>query len=1305
MIFLHLLDMIILYLVIALNWRGGISCRRKQFPAFGNVSLNLEFLVQGGYFIAISFAVDQIHQPIAHMLRRFFSLTVLTLVFLSAAQAQDGKLTGRVFGPEGEALGYATVVVKDGELVVKGTNTDDEGRFSINPIQPGNYSVEVRYLSNAKTVENVVVTAGQTKNLNVQMGNNDVTIEEVVIEANELFSKDPAVVTTIDATEFKNRATRDVNSMAALTPGVYQSDEGSGALVIRGARSTSNVYYIDGVKVRGQNNVPQNAVQQFQVYTGGTPAEFGDFTGGVISITTAAPSSKFSGNVELVTSQFLDPYGHNLGSINLSGPLLTKDVLNDEGKTVGKRSILGFYLGGEVLYDQDQDPAYTGIYALDENVLADLQATPVEIADDNLGFRSRAAFIESDSWDFVDAKLNNTGLRARGIARLDFQPTQNIMVKAGGTYEFINTDQWSTANMLFAPDPQSEFQGANYRGWFRFQQTFQGSEGSKIRNLFYSVQADYSLYQRRFQNSVHEDNFFDYGHIGTFTFDEVPIYGYIDNPQDPNYSGGYWQQAGFAFDNLQFDPSTSRNPLLANYNTTIFDHVEQNGITNLPFNQFFLDPSPVVNNLFSLNDLAFRQGLLNGNGAPAVYSIFTGLGANRGTYTKFDFEQYRLVGQATAEIEGHNLKAGFEFEQRVERAYSLGARSLWSWMRQYTNFHLLNLETDPTLFEYVEVDGEFQDTVLVPRQYSAADQSVFDANLREKLGLAIDGTTYINIDEIDPSFFSLDMFSADELLANGLGPISYYGYDYLGNKQQQVPWQEFFDDEGTRPQNAFSPTYLSAFIQDKFEFEDIIFNVGLRVDRFDANQPVLTDNYSLYPTFTAAEVASGQLGVPAFDLPSGIESDFVPYVDNANNPTTVIGYRNGEVWYDSEGAPVSSNEISSASNGTVQPAVKEEVVGANSFEDYSPQTVFMPRISFSFPISDLALFFAHYDVLSQRPGQALTTQSSLLAGQLSNYAFLENTPTSTVVNPNLQPEITIDYEAGFKQQIGTSMALTVSAFYREQRNMIRFRRFNNGYPFSYDTYDNLDFGTVKGFSLAYNMRRTRNVALNASYTLQYADATGSNFNSARGVVNFLEGVGVLRVPLPIDADTRHRVSGSLDYRFMGPNKGPGISLGEKTLYLLEELGANLSFQMTSGRPFTQSAIPTQSVAGGIAQGSRIVGTPNGRRLPWTYRLDLRVDKNFMLGGGLNKAGNPKNIYGMNVYLQVLNLLNTQNILGVYQYTGLPTDDGWLTSDAGQQFIPLQIDPEAYVDQYLARLVSPGVFSVPRRIRLGVLFNF
>jgi outer membrane receptor protein involved in Fe transport len=256
------------------------------------------------------------------------------------------------------------------------------------------------------------------------------------------------------------------------------------------------------------------------------------------------------------------------------------------------------------------------------------------------------------------------------------------------------------------------------------------------------------------------------------------------------------------------------------------------------------------------------------------------------------------------------------------------------------------------------------------------------------------------------------------------------------------------------------------------------------------------------------------------------------------------------------------------------------------------------------------LFFAHYDVLSQRPGQLLATQSSLLANQISDYVFLENRPTSDLLNPNLRPEITIDYEAGFKQALGTTMALSVSAYYRELRNMVNFRRFTNAYPFSYDSYDNLDFGTVKGFSFSYDMRRTGNVQLRASYTLQFSDATGSNFSSARNVVNFLEGVGVLRVPLPVDTDQRHRIVGVVDYRFTDKRKGPSFELGDKVIYPLADFGSNLTITLGSGTPYTQSAIPVQSVAGGINIVNQVKGSVNGVRRPWQFRADLRLDKSF-----------------------------------------------------------------------------------------------
>lgn len=1232
------------------------------------------------------------------MLRR---LSIIT-AFLSAilllgfeAHAQDGKLAGTVLNPSGEPAAFAQVLVFQGDLFRYGGQTDEEGTFSIQPIQAGTYRVEARFLGNKKAIEGVTINPNQTRNLTLSFDEEAVAQLDVVeiFEERAFEGNDPIVGTTVSNEQIVNNAVRDISTMAALSPGVYQSDQGSEGLVIRGQRSSGNVYYIDGVKVRGQTALPQSSIQQLQVILGGTPAEFGDFTGGVISITTANPASSFSGNLELVTSEYLDAYGRNLAGFAVTGPLITK-TQNKGTENEYKTSLLGFFLNGELDYNRDSDPAALGVYQLDDAVLTDLQQTPVQISEDGQSFRSRANYITGEQIQSIKAKTNNESLRARALVRFDFQPANSVLIKAGGNVEYIKTDQWGIGNMLFAPDNKSEFEGAYYRAFLRFQQSFSGGN-SAVRNLFYSIQADYSLYQRRFQHSVHRENFFDYGYVGKFDFDVVPFYGYFNSPDEVS-SSPYWRTVGYGFDNLSFDGTDTRNQILANHNQVMFDYAAANGGPNLS----------------NFNEFAFRQGILNGGGAPGIYSIYSGLGAETGGYNKFDFEQYRVTGQATAEINGHNLKAGFEFEQRVERSYGITARSLWGWMRQYSNFHLLNLEDNPDNFQYITVDGEFQDTVIVPRRYEEGDQRAFDIALRQKLGLPIDGTDWVNVDAYGPETYSLDMFTADELLADGLGPIAYYGYDYLGNKQPRVGAGAFLTDEVNRPQDAFAPTYISAFLQDRFEFEDIVFNIGVRVDRFDANQLVLKDNYSLYSTYTAAEVAAGSIGVPNFTLPAGVGGDYVPYVNDPNNPTEVVGYRSGEIWYDANGAPVSSNVIAGLSGGTVKPAVKNGEVSLESFEDYAPQTVIMPRVSFSFPITDQASFFAHYDVLSQRPGQLSQTSSSLLAGRISDYVFLENRPTSTVLNPNLRPEITVDYEAGFKQRIGLNMAMTISAYYRELRNQVRFRRFVNAYPFSYDTYDNLDFGTVKGFSFSFNMRRTNNIALQAGYTLQFADATGSDFSSARAVVNFLEGAGVLRVPLPINSDQRHRFTGNLDYRFSGPtpqNWGPSMKIGEKTIYPLRDMGLNLTGYIGSGTPYTKNAVVVPAVQGGVNIVNQTEGTPNGVRQPWQFRLDGRIDKTFMLGGKSKKdeMGGEflSRAYGLNLYLNVLNVLDTRNVINVYRYTGLPDDDGFLASATGQQTVIRQIDPQAFIDQYTLRVANPNNYSLPRRIQLGAMFNF
>lgn len=1245
------------------------------------------------------------------MLRRF-SLFVLSLIaVLQFALAQDGKVTGKVLDEKGQPVSAATVMLLNGETVVNGAITDDQGVFSIQPVDPGTYNVKVEYLTSKSEISGVTVLSGNTRDLGTiqfKGAMTGVTVEEQVITEFKIppFEKSREQGMTLDGKEVAKLGTRDVKAVAAITPGVYAGDRG-GELSIRGTRSSGTIYIVDGVKVRGTPNLPQKAIGQIQVIIGGTPPEFGDFTGGVVNITTAQPASKMAGGVELVTSELLDAYGRDLVGVNLSGPIAKRKEYykGANGKdTFYLAPLLGFFFSGEYDYNRDNDPGSIGIYKLPDSTLKSLQETPLQLTDNGQNFITRSSFIKEDQLIPIKTKPFNADQRIRGLLRLDFQPTKNILVKVGGSYEDIRTDQFGIGNTIFAPDNRGAFKGSSSRAWVRFQQTFRNEKGA-LRNFFYSVQGDYSNYNRNFMNNDFKTNVWDYGYVGKFDYDHKPIYNYTSDPTgDPGSSGGYWKTVGYYNDNLSFDATNSKNPIMANYNSQIVDYVNGGGM----YGQYLLDRVP------NLDFLRFFNGIRNGDNPQQVYSLYSGVGSNYGNYLKYNYDQFRLTGQTTAEIKGknsessHNIKAGFEFEQRTERYYGLGARRLWEFGRLFTNNHLNNLETDPTKWEYITKDGEFQDTVSIPVKYDGSKQYYFDKQLRAKLGIAENSTEWVNLDAVDPSKLSLDMFSASELLYQGNGALGgYYGYDYLGNKAKRVDPGSFFTDSVRRPMNAFAPTYISAYVQDKFELKDIIFNVGFRVDRFDANQWVLKDAYSLFPIYSAEETAK-KLGV---NLPSNVDGSWTPYVDNATQPSTILGYRNGDTWYDKNGVPTSSNDIARLSGGTVKPYVKETKVGANSFTDYKPQTIFMPRISFSFPITDKAVFFAHYDVLAQRPGQnGSPAAGSLLAGQLADYYYLAYNPTVDVTNPNLKPEVTIDYEVGFRQKLSENTALSLSAYYREMRGMIQSRRFQNAYPFTYNSYDNIDFGTVKGFTASYDMRRIQNVSIRLSYTLQFATATGSDFTSSRNVNDVLQGTGLLRTLLPVNYDQRHHFTSIIDYRF-GENsekdKGPHFKIGKKTYYPLADAGANLTLDFGSGTPFSRYGTVT-SIESGSVQSSQLTGAPLSNRLPWRFRADLRIDKNFYMS--LKKKTDDGKIlsekkFDINVYILALNLFNTQNIAGVYGYTGLPFDDGFLSSAQGQQLISSKADQESYKDLYNAKLKNPSNVSIPRRIRLGVQFNF
>ncbi|MES2629194.1 MAG: hypothetical protein V4616_09540 [Bacteroidota bacterium] len=265
-------------------------------------------------------------------------------------------------------------------------------------------------------------------------------------------------------------------------------------------------------------------------------------------------------------------------------------------------------------------------------------------------------------------------------------------------------------------------------------------------------------------------------------------------------------------------------------------------------------------------------------------------------------------------------------------------------------------------------------------------------------------------------------------------------------------------------------------------------------------------------------------------------------------------------------------------------------------------------------------------------------------------------------------------------------------FYREMRDQIQIFQNVGAYPYDYYSIDNLDFGTVKGLTLTYDLRRTGNINLRVNYTLQFADGTGSGLSGPPVNLNATE-FSTLRTIYPLNFDQRHKINAVIDYRYgTGTNyNGPKIAGAN----VLQGVGANFVVDLGSGTPYSESSDPANS---------RLRGSINGSRLPWRFTTDFQLDKDIPLTfskgeGDKVKTGN------LNVYVNINNLFNNKNILGVYRNTGSPTDDGYLTDPRYTALIAQTQNQAAYRDLYALSLLNPGNYNAPRTIRLGVRLDF
>jgi len=419
---------------------------------------------------------------------------------------------------------------------------------------------------------------------------------------------------------------------------------------------------------------------------------------------------------------------------------------------------------------------------------------------------------------------------------------------------------------------------------------------------------------------------------------------------------------------------------------------------------------------------------------------------------------------------------------------------------------------------------------------------------------------------------------------------------------------------------------------------------------------VLIDEYARRPIQRADAVPN---------RPANIGAGYAVYYNDAQE---IVGYRDTEAkFYAPNGERVQAGDVLLAG----KPIQTSPRINASMFEDYKPQVSFMPRVGVSFPVTDRALFFASYGVVTQRPS---TNSWQSLSGYVG---------TGGLNNTNLKPESTTKYELGFRQRLGERSALTISGFFQQIDNLIQQRNLVEAFPNSFTTYENVDFGTVKGMEFGFDMRRTNGLAANLNYTLSFADGTGSSATTT-GTINWIDET-VPNFISPLSFDQRHKMNASLDYRI---GKGEGPSVGGTNI--LENFGANILFTAGSGFPYT-AANNVGPIT--VSRAPLPSGAINENRMPSSTRIDLKLDRKFEVAGKAN----------VTAFLWVENLLNQKNIQNVWRTTGLPGDDGYFATEEGQR--DLNANPAVYETLYNYRTQLPGNYGIPRQTRLGLRLDF
>ncbi|MGD8307259.1 MAG: hypothetical protein PVF17_11440, partial [Ignavibacteria bacterium] len=264
---------------------------------------------------------------------------------------------------------------------------------------------------------------------------------------------------------------------------------------------------------------------------------------------------------------------------------------------------------------------------------------------------------------------------------------------------------------------------------------------------------------------------------------------------------------------------------------------------------------------------------------------------------------------------------------------------------------------------------------------------------------------------------------------------------------------------------------------------------------------------------------------------------------------------------------------------------------------------------------------------------------------------------------DLKPQKTVKGEIGLQQQIGDDIAVDLTLFFEDFRDLTGTQTEEIlvfGGAQSYSKYANSDFGFSKGFIISFEKRFSGGLSASIDYT--YSVTKGNASDPADIRESILDGALPETFIAPLNWDQSHTLNLSVAYN------------------VDRNFGFSLIGNFFTGQPYTPA----------VNKNTRVTQNAfprNSEDKPTVFNVDVRINKDFEIGNTL-----------LSFFLRVYNLLDLDNSINVYDNSGQPL----FTFD---QLEAERINPNLYYNSIDEYYINSGFFSAPRRVEFGLNYNF